>query len=310
MKSLVRGLVPGMVLGVAVLSAGVAMAFAGSGVCKATAKAALASCRLGAGDDYALATGKCLNIGDSSARDACNAEALDEKRSAPGDCNDQYAARLDACDRLGGGIYDPAIDPNDFTTVIDNPWFPLTPGTTYVYHTQTAGGLEEDVFTVTHDTRKIMGVTCVVVHDTVSLDGVPVEETLDYHAQDKDGNVWYFGENSQELEDGLVVSLEGSWLAGVDGAKPGIVMKANPAAGDVYRQEFDLGNAEDMAAVVSLDASASVPYGSFSHALETDEFTPVEPDADEHKVYVAGIGTVLEVDQVTGDRTELISVTP
>src|SRR6185369_9184112 len=117
---------------------------------------------------------------------------------------------------------------------------PLVPGTTFVYEGQTADGFGHDEFAVTHNTKVILGVTCVEVHDVATLDGDVVEDTLDWFAQDNAGNVWYFGENSKQLEDGLVVGVEGSWTAGIDGAKPGIVMEAAPAVGDVYRQEFSV----------------------------------------------------------------------
>jgi len=310
MKNLVGRYVSCAGLGALVFFLGVAPAAAGSDVCKATARLALNACRLGAGDDYAIAQGKCLNVADAGARSACNDAAAEERSSALDDCKDQLGARLDTCEDLGGGLFDPVIDPNDFTTVIDNPLYPLVPGTTYVYESRTASGLERDVMEVTHATRVIMGVPCVEVHDALSLNGELVEDTLDWYAQDGAGNVWYFGENSRELEDGLAVSLEGSWVAGVDGAKPGIIMEASPRVGDVYRQEFDLGNAEDMGAVLSLDATATVPYGSFTRLLETRDYTALEPDVTEHKFYAAGIGNVLETDPVTGERTELVSVTP
>jgi hypothetical protein len=211
------------------------------------------------------------------------------------------------CKALGQAIYDPQIDPNDFVAVIDNPYMPLLPGTKLVYQS-TGSPSEHDEFEVTQNTRVILGVTCIEVHDVVSVAGQVTEDTLDWFAQDVQGNVWYFGENSQQLENGLIVGLEGSWTAGVDGAKPGIVMEAAPAIGDLYRQEFLLTDAEDVAGVLSLNASASVPYGSFSNCLETEEYSPIEPGVVENKFYAAGIGVVLEVDLETGDRTELVSI--
>ncbi len=276
--------------------------------CEATARAARNSCLLGASDEYWLNTGKCLNDADAAVAHDCMSEARSTLHDEQGECADQYDARLEVCDALGGDPYDPVIDPNNFTTVIDNPYFPLAPGTTYTYETHTADGLETDVMEVTHDTRVIGGVTCVEVHDVVSLDGEVTEDTLDWYAQDLAGNVWYFGENSRQLEDGLVVGIDGSWIGGVDGGRPGIAMQANPQAGDIYRQEFQLEEAEDMGEVLALDGTETVPYGSFTGLLVTRDFTPLEPDVDEHKYYAAGIGTILEIDLETGDRTELISV--
>ncbi len=128
------------------------------------------------------------------------------------------------------------------------------------------------------------------------------------HGAGKDGYVWYFGENARQLVGGVIVGVEGSWTAGVDGAKPGIIMEAHRAIGDFYRQEFSLDTAEDVAEVVSLDESVKVTYGSFDHCLKTEETSPLEPDALENKFYCAGIGNVLTIDQTNGERLELIKI--
>jgi hypothetical protein len=201
------------------------------------------------------------------------------------------------------------IDPANFVATIDNPFMTLTPGTTFIYEGQTAQGLEHNEVFVTPNMKVIDGVTCVEVLDTVKLNNELTEQTLDWFAQDKDGNVWYFGENSEELAGGLVTSLSGSFMAGVDGAAPGIVMKANPAVGDFYRQEFDLNNAEDLADVLSLNESVIVAAGSFDHCLETEETEALDPSAREHKFYAAGTGNVLVLDLVTGERLELLQIT-
>jgi hypothetical protein len=193
---------------------------------------------------------------------------------------------------------------------VDNPYFPLTPGTTRVYEGETEDGLERIEVVVTHDTREILHISCIVVRDTVSLDGELVEDTFDWYAQDNDGNVWYMGEDSKEYEDGEVVSTAGSWEAGVDGAQPGIIMQANPQVGAAYRQEYYAGEAEDMAEVLSLTETASVPYGSFDALLMTKEWTPLEPGVAEQKYYAAGTGLVLEVMVEGGTgRVELIDLT-
>ena len=194
--------------------------------------------------------------------------------------------------------YSPHIDPADFTTIIDNKYFPLKPGTTFVYE----GSGERDEFAVTSDTKKVMGVECVVVLDEAWEDGKLIERTYDWHAQDKEGNVWYFGEDTKEYKNGKVVTSKGSWEAGVDGAKPGIIMQAHPNVGQSYRQEYYPGEAMDMAKVLSLNESVAVPYGSFDHALETEEWTPLEPGLVEHKYYAPGVGFV------AGGGLELIDV--
>ncbi len=149
---------------------------------------------------------------------------------------------------------------------------------------------------VTHDTKRIMGVECVVVNDKATENGELIEQTLDWYAQDKEGNVWYFGEDSKESENGKVTSTEGSWEAGKDGAKPGIMMQAHPKVGQSYRQEYYKGVAEDMAQVLSFNESASVPYGSFDHLLVTRDWNPLEPGQEVvRKYYAAGVGKIMEV---------------
>jgi len=204
--------------------------------------------------------------------------------------------------------YAPHIDPADFTTKIDNEYFPLKPGTTFVYEGKMEGAAERDEMAVTHDTKRVMGVECVVASDRVTEDGKLIEQTYDWYAQDKKGNVWYFGEDSKEYENGKV-STEGSWEAGKNGAKPGIIMQAHPKVGQTYRQEYSKGVAEDMARPLKLDGSATVPYGSFDHVLVTYEWTPLEPNVAEQKYYAPGVGTVLEV-AVKGppERIELVDV--
>jgi hypothetical protein len=205
--------------------------------------------------------------------------------------------------------YAPHINPADFTTKIDNKYFPLKPGTTLVYRGKAKDATEGDIVNVTSDTRNIMGVDCVVVDDRVTEDGELTEQTYDWYAQDQKGNVWYFGENSKEYNNGHVVSTEGSWEAGRDGAKPGVIMPADPKIGQAYRQEYYEGEAEDLARVLKLNGSAEVPYGSFENVLVTDEWTPLEPKIGEHKYYAPGVGNVLEV-AVKGpqERLELVEV--
>jgi hypothetical protein len=202
--------------------------------------------------------------------------------------------------------YNPSINPADFVAGVDNLLFPLVPGTRYVYH----GGEETIEVTVTNDTKQILGVTTIVVRDVVSVGGEIIEDTYDWYAQDKAGDVWYLGEDTKEYENGQLVSTKGSWEAGVDGAKPGIIMHATqPTIGAPYRQEYYACKAEDWAEVVSLNESVTVPYGSFDNCLQTREFTPLEPGVSEYKYYAPGIGVMLEVGVQSGSRMELIEVT-
>src|SRR5262249_14112919 len=256
--------------------------------CRISTNTVSDSCTAAARSDKALAVGKCQNLADSGAVKACRAQAAADAKDARGTCADGRKVRLAACSKLGATPYHPTIDPANFVPKIDNPFFPLVPGTTFVYEAQTPDGLEHDEFAVTHNTRAILGVTCTEVHDTVTTNGVLTEDTLDWFAQDTAGNVWYFGESTHELADGLISTIDGTFRGGVDGAQPGIIMEAHPAIGDFYRQEFDLGNAEDFAEVVGLNASVTVPFGSFTNCLDTRETTPLEPDLHEHKFYAAG----------------------
>jgi len=287
---------------------GPALATDAVNACQQTATDVLAACRTSAQSDYQIALGKCVNVSDQGARKACQKQAAADLDDALQTCKGGFGVREETCDKLGPAPYDPVIDPANFVAKIDNPFFPLVPGTTFIYKGQTSEGLMRDEFAVTHNTRVIDGVTCVEVHDSVFTDGELTEDTLDWFAQDKDGNVWYFGENTAEFEDGLISTIDGTFMAGVDGDKPGIVMKAQPAVGDFYRQEFSLANAEDEAETVGLNASVTVPYGSFQHCLRSEETTPLEPEALEAKFYASGIGNVLTVDEETGERCELVQI--
>ena len=279
-----------------------------SNACRETAQAVLQSDRVQARGEYQLALAKRKNLADPAARKACRKQARAELKDALQLSKDSFLSRVAACNLLGPDRYDPVIDPSNFTTQIDNPFFPLAPGTTFIYEGQTSAGFEYNEFLVTHSTREILGVTCVEVKDTVFVDGELMEDTLDWFAQDLAGNVWYFGENTHELVDGLITTIDGTFIAGVDGAKPGIIMKANPAVGDFYRQEFDLNNAEDNAEVTGLNESVTVPVGSFSPCLRTLETTPLEPELREAKFYASGVGNILTLDLVTGERRELVAI--
>jgi hypothetical protein len=202
------------------------------------------------------------------------------------------------------------LDPADFTTEIDNPYWPMTPGSRWVYSETDSEGTEAKVVvTVTDQTKQIAnGVEARVVHDVVSEDGEPVEITDDWYAQDSEGNIWYMGEDTAEYEDGKVVTREGSFEAGVDGAQAGVIMPADPEPGLVYRQEYYEGEAEDEGEIVSLDAQAEVPFGHFPEVLMTEDTNPLEPKVLEFKFFARDVGPVLAVSVSGGsDREELLS---
>jgi hypothetical protein len=202
--------------------------------------------------------------------------------------------------------YHPAIDPVNFQIVIDNPYYPLVPGTTYKSIEKSGKDTAENEVTVTHDTRVIMGVTCVVVHDVVREKGRISEETFDWYAQDKQGNVWYFGEDTKEYH-GDRVSTEGSWEAGAGPNQPGIIMPGKPVPGSPYRQEYGPGHAEDMGQIIAAREEVTVPYGSFTDCVRTKEWSLLAAGS-EKKWYAKGVGCIKEI-SAEGDVTELISVT-
>ncbi len=203
------------------------------------------------------------------------------------------------------------LDPSDFVGEIDNTSWPMPSGARWVYRESDPGGDAQKVkVTVTSRTRDISGIQGTVVHDKVTAQGELVENTFDWYAQDVCGNVWYLGENTKEYEDGQVVSTAGSWEHGVDGAMAGVVVPASPRVGMTYRQEYDAGEAEDAAEILSLDEQAQVPAGHFVDVLLTKDYTPLEPRILEYKLYAPGVGPVLVLGVSGGsDREALISYT-
>ena len=198
---------------------------------------------------------------------------------------------------------------SSFSARVDNPWLPLKPGSVYTYRGVKDGKPSVDVVVVTPRVKTIEGAPCISVQDELFLAGRLEERTTDWYTQDRQGNVWYFGESTAELDrNGHVTSTEGSWQAGRNGGVPGIFMPANPHVGQSGRQEFYKGHAEDHFRVLSLDAKVKVPGAASTRALLTEEWTPLEPGVLDHKLYIRGIGNVLE-QSVKGpnERNELVS---
>jgi hypothetical protein len=191
--------------------------------------------------------------------------------------------------------YSVDIDPQGFVKIIDNPYMPLTPGSTWRLEGKSGDGREVDTITVLDDTREVMGVTTTIVKDVVKLRGQGMlEKTWDWFAQDLRGNVWYFGEDTAEYENGKIVSRAGAWEAGVDGALPGIVMPADPVPNDATRQEFYGGEAEDLGWVVQTRLSREVPAGSYDDVIRVLEWSPLEPRIVVEKLYAPGVGILSE----------------
>lgn len=315
------------VLFVVVLAPGLfgiaSQASAADDYCTNTARAAFVACEAEADDDYYIALGNCFNLNEGT--DDCMDEAEKVLEETLELCPEQRAARIEICGVLGEDPYDPEIDKDNFVNPLEigksippNPYLPLVPGTVRKYIVKDGDGkvIEKITVEVLKETKEILGVTCIVVHDRVwEIDEGEkslIEDTFDWLAQDRDGNVWYFGEISKEFEDGELIGIEGSWKAGRDSAKQGILMEAHPKAEDLYRQEFSLGNAEDMAEVVDILGSVVVRGKKYRRVLRTQDFTPIEPDVYELKYYAPGVGVILEKGfengEPTGERVELVQM--
>jgi hypothetical protein len=205
--------------------------------------------------------------------------------------------------------YHPNLKAANFTSQITNKWFPLIPGRTWTYIGRRDGVPNKHVLTVTNQTKTILGVPNVVVQDVVTnnADGSLIEKTTDWYSQDTAGDIWYFGENTAEYTNGVVSSTAGTWEAGVDNAQPGIVIKGTPQVGQIYRQEYRPGVAEDIAKVISTNSSISVPLGQYNNVVETLDTDPLDPAKLEHKWYAAGVGFVHAV-RKSGGHSEQVNL--
>jgi hypothetical protein len=315
-----------------------APAFAGKGkynrrphhrrICSSTAWAQFDACRNEVRDDAFTAKAICLNVSDEEEREECFGDAKEERRDADRLCRDQRNARRSLCGELGEGRYDPDFDPADFDDPRNpgtpNPFFPLGVGSQWKY----AGGDETIQIEVLDETKRIEGVDCLVVNDRVEEGGEVTEDTDDWYGLRKDGTIDYCGELSKELEtfedddpeEPELVSIEGSFKAGRDGDKSGTLFQGAPAVGQVYRQEWSPGNAEDAARVLSTtygygadpELDEFVPQAladllcAAHDCVVTGEFTPISPDGFERKYYARGIGLFLEVDPESGDIVQLV----
>ncbi len=286
--------------------------------CAASAQTQRLACQFDLRDDFYTQSAICL---DTAVQDeACFGGAEDEFDEGIEECEDVLEARHDLCEALEDATHDPEfgedfagnfVDPLEIgVSVAPNPWFPLVTDNTWVY----TGDGESIEVVVTGDTKLIDGVTCVVVVDTATEDDVVVEITRDWYAQDLDGNVWYCGEiaenfeefDGDETENPELVDIDGSWKAGRDGNEPGVLLPFDPQVGDIFRQEFAQTDAEDVVEILAIDATEAAPGGACNgNCLLTRDFTPLEPEAEENKYYVPGIGLIVEIDIETGDRVEL-----
>jgi len=316
----------GLVAGALLLAAGPATA--AGGACSRTASLQHAACKAEVKDDQLERRASCVNLGDPADQKECEAEAKADAKEEKTACKEQRVARLEICDAIGQEPYDPDFDPANFeddfvSPGVMSPYLPLTIGNTWDYESAD----EATHIEVQDATKAIEGVTCLVVRDEVSEDGEVAESTDDWFGLALDGDVWYCGEESKDFEffEGddpeapELVSIEGSFKAGRDGAKPGLLLPATPMVGMVYRQEYFLGDAEDVAEVIAVDyvygddadldqlvpqalADAFCGDGCFV----TREWTPLEPDVSERKYYAPGIGMFLETNVEEGEVNQLV----
>jgi len=297
--------------------------------CTYTALAQAKACRFEARDDHQVARAVCLNVADADERAACFAEALAERREGWNLCREQRMARKELCNALGEAPYEPDFDPalfdEDFADLTrPNPYFPLATGNRWRFE----GAGETVDIVVLAETKAIEGVTCIVVNDRVEKDGVVVEDTDDWFGQRRDGTVEYCGESVRDFEvfagddpaDPELVSIDGSFKAGRDGAKSGTQFPGDPAVGQVYRQEWSPGNAEDAARILSTtfgpddeselgehtpDALVEL-FCAANDCVVISEFSPIEPGIDKRKYYAPGVGLIAEVDPESGEVVQLV----
>ena len=308
-----------------------ANAIAAATGCSAAANASRLACDFAAKDDLFTARAICM---DSPAEElsACLAGTEQEFDEVLDECDEIFDAQSEVCEltadaahlpAFGGDFVDNFVDPLQIgISVIPNPWFPLVQGNEWVYEGsfEEEGEVVTEIITVTvlNETKLVDGITCLVVRDVVEVDDELVEDTDDWFAQDLDGNVWYCGEEVKDYEtfEGdepplpELVSDDGSFKAGRDGDKGGVLLPQAPEVGAIFRQELSVGNAEDVVEILAVDGDETAIAASCnSECLVTRDFSPLDPEANENKYYAPGIGLILEIDVNSGDRVELIEFT-
>jgi hypothetical protein len=301
------------------------------GACSQSAVTLRKACAVDVTDDLLEGRGICAGIADDEEREQCRGDLAAEHAGAHKECQEVFEARLEVCDALSDAPHEPAfgpafaasfVDPREIGDTVDpNPFFPMIPGSERIYEktfVEDGEDITETVTTtVTDEIKLIEGIPCLVVRDFEENSEGAGEDTDDWYAQDVDGNVWYCGEISREFEtfegddpeEAEILSVDGSWKSGRDGAKAGILIPAAPNVGDVIRQELLYGEAEDVIEIVAIDATESAPGGSCDGTcLKTRDFSPLEPGNEENKFYAPGIGLIVEIDPASGERLEIIGL--
>ena len=260
--------------------------------------------------DFYNQLGICLNTKPFTDCVKCAKKAEKDLKDAEDFVQDQWEERLNVCQTLGQEQYEPDIDPLEFTSLVDNPFFPLLPNEMLVYEGATADGLRRIENTTLNETRTILGVDCAVVHCVEYLDDVVTQDSHYYYAQHTDGTVWLFGKQTFALEDDVIVNMDGSWIAEDKGARPGIAMLAAADVGESYRQCFAPNVCEDVAKFQATGVSVTVPFNNTTYldCWQIRSTTAIAPDLLEQRFYAQGVGQVRVVDAENGDVFNLVNV--
>lgn len=305
---------------------------ADASACIESATLTVRSCHAETASDYNATAARCETISDDEERDSCNAQAASDRLEARASCKEQRGARVTVCEALGEERYeDPLANPGiDFIDPDEigpgghdnNPYVILQAGHTHVLRSEEydedSGETSVELIVVhaTDEVREIAGTPCRVVVDVVvepewdeeeeKWEFVPVEVTDDWFAQDSASNVYYCGELARNFEDGIMRDLDGSFEAGRELAAGGLLTLAFPAPGDMHRQEYALGEAEDIVEYLEVHADPAdegIPEDVLAmeyrcttagnSCLKTYDSTPLEPGKAEFKYYLAGTGFVL-----------------
>ncbi len=273
----------------------------------AKAKALREAARLEAQADFWIEVASILDTADRNMRDDL-IDAWKDRKEALELADRQFDARIQYEGMLDQQLYQPKIVTSQFSALVDNPYMPFVPGRTMIYERHMAQGVERIEISALHGSVMVNGIPCQPVRELESIDGVLVEDTQNWVSQHVSGDVWYFGEIAQEYEQGFLQSLDGSWRYGKDDALPGLLMLRENHIGDIYRQEYAMNVAEDMAKILATNITVTTPVGTFHNCIKVLEVTPIDPDDVVTKVYAPGVGMVLEIDLNTGERLELIEV--
>ena len=271
--------------------------------CTSTVNNSLLACQAQADSKNLLAVAACQNV-DPAQVQTCTDTANTAKDEAVTACGEQNVAQLEVCNRLGGAAYNPQIDPASFSATVTNKYFPVTTGTRSVFEGPSSDGAVKIEIAPTGETKTIQGVNTAEVKSVTTVADKVVDNSWDYFSQDTEGNVWYFGHTSQKLENDQVTEVD-SWMAGVDGAQAGTIMKAEPKVADLYRKAYAIQVDEGLGEVQAIDESVTVPAGAYTQVVKTKNTDAIDPGSEETIFYAPDVGPVQVVDVKSGTTLNL-----